>query len=189
MVLGRFVASDMDMFGGEYIEHFVEDAVHRLQRRIFAGAQDVGENALPGLYGDLFARAGQFGIGRNRRRHVPGHVDFGDHIDVPFGAISDDFTQFAFGIESAVVLSRVYLAEVGTQPYRALFGQQGIAFNRNSPTLVVGQMPVKGIHFKQGGCVDKGFDVAESRDVPGRIEQKAPVGEKRAVPDFHTGHR
>src|SRR5579863_10218375 len=93
----------------------------------------------------LFRIATQFGIGSQSRHRVTRHFYFGYNVDIPLAGIFHYFTYLILGIKSAirriVKLLRIavmIIADDSLRPLTSYFGQPGIFFYLDTPSLVIG---------------------------------------------------
>ena len=181
----------MDVFRREQFDHFRQDAFYKPERRIVAGAVHVGFYA-PGRRNDIpFTLAAEVRIGCERSGGVPRHFDFGDDRDEPFCGILYDVADFVLRVETAVG-NRIFRCvgfglQVAAVAERADFGQFGVLFDFDPPTLVVGQVPVETIEFVHSEDVDESFHVVGGKEVTTHVQHSAAVGEVRLVGDLRDG--
>ena len=133
-------------------------------------------------------RAAQLRIGSQSALHMAGHLDLGNHLDVAFGGIAHDFEGLLLG-EVAGIGDGIVRTEV-TSDHRALANgtdgsELGILLDFDAPALVVGEMPVEGVHVVESKHVDVGLDAVDGEEVAAHVEVHATIGKARRVGDVH----
>ena len=171
--LGTFVTADVDVLRGEDVHDFVEDVCAELHHFGIAHAEHIVADAPPADDVVGTTRAAQLRIGSQGALHVAGHLDFGNHLDVAFGSIANNLAGFLLreiaGIGDGVVRTEV------TSDHRALAngtdgGEFGILLDLDAPALVVGEMPVEGVHVVESKHVDVGLDAVDGEEVAAYVE-------------------
>lgn len=109
-----------------------------------------------GSYGIGTSRAAEPRIGGQRRQPVPGHLDFGNHLDMALCGVADDLADLLLRVEPAVGLAVVnalfVLVVASDERFRTPgpdLGEQRIFFDLDPPALIVGQMPVEFVDLVQ----------------------------------------
>ena len=104
----RFVATDMEVFCGEDVHHFVDNILHKLVRTLLSKAQHIFiyAPAMPHFVGS--ARTSQFGISSQSGQHVARHVYLGDNGDVALACIFHNLARLLLRVETAVRDAIVY---------------------------------------------------------------------------------
>ena len=184
--LGRFVAADVEISAGEELNHLAEHIKDELQRIVVSGAEDIIKDAL--LRADLegLALAGELGIGGEHGERVAGHIELGDNFNIVVVGICDYFADLILCEISGIFLCEMVLAEIRAAAAGADCDELGVAVNFNAPALVVGQMPVHGVHFDECGGVDELFDVLDRRHVARAVEHECAVFKCGRVLDSHA---
>ena len=91
VLLGGFVAADVDVFRGEEVHDLGEHFLQQLESRFLAGAQVVRRI--------LAAHAGD---GVYRLAGMAGHLDLGDDGHVALRGVGDDLPDVVLGEEAAI---------------------------------------------------------------------------------------
>ena len=104
--LAGFVSADVDILAGEQVKHLQEHLLEEFVGAFLAGT----EFPLVGPVG-LRQRAGQVRISGPGLVIVPGHLDFGNDVDVPLGRKGQDLGDILFGIVAAVSPRRSFFHE------------------------------------------------------------------------------
>ena len=184
--LGRFVAADVEISAGEELNHLAEHVKDKFQRIIVSGAEYIVIDAL--LRTDLegLALAGELGIGGEHGERVAGHIELGDNFNIVVVSICDYFADLILCEISGIFLCEVVLAEIRAAAAGADCDELGVAVNFNAPALVVGQMPVHGVHFDECGGVDELFDVLDRRHVARTVEHECAVFKRGRIFDSHA---
>ena len=105
---------------------------------------------------------------------VARHVDFRDHHDA---------IQTGIGFQLSTLLLRVETTLVAC--HCGIGGELRIALHLETPRLVLGEMPVEGIHFESREQSDLSFQVVEGNERAARVVHKATQLEGRPVGDGH----
>ena len=180
----------MDIFGGEYLDDFVQHVLHKLERFLLARAEHVREYA-PGVFHLIrAARAAQLRIGSQRSEHVARHVDFGNHGNKSIGGIFYDFTALLLCVEAAVTLAVVEAGVTSDDCAGApgtLRGQLGVFLDFNAPALVFGDVPVEAVHAMQGNQVDVLLHELQGEEMACAVEVHATIAEARLVDNGDCG--
>jgi len=158
----RLVAAEMDIAAGEQRDHFAQYAFEKLERR-FVRAEHVVFDAPDSRDFERAGRTGEFRVCRERRLGMSRHFDLRQDRHLPLRGVGDDFAHLRLRVETAV---RLAIAEVWIEvasedrllAERADLGQQRIPLDLDAPTLVLGQMPVKGVEFVARHQIDVALD-------------------------------
>ena len=124
---------------------------------------------------------------------MPGQLDFGNHLDAAFGGIGHHLADFVLRVVTAVGRSVVPVRSLvmtyqRLPAHRTHTRQFGVSPDLDAPSLVVGQMPVKGVEFVERHDVDKPLDVLHGIEVARHVEHCAAVAETGFVADLHDGN-
>ena len=136
------------------------------------GASEFGKNglhlthALKGLHGVAHGTLEGGAVAR--------HVDFRNHRDAILAGI---------GFQLATLLLRVEATLVAC--HRSIGGELWIALHLEAPRLVLGEMPVEGIHFEAREQSDLSFQVVEGNERAAGVVHEATQLEGRPVGDGH----
>ena len=136
------------------------------------------------------ASTAQFGISGQCSHHVARHINLGDDSDIAVGSIAHDFAYLVLGEETTVtdaVIHRGIVAKRGAVAPTAHLGQAGILLDFDSPSLVIGQMPVQTVHAMQGHDIKVTLHRLDTEEVTHAIQVHAAVAEARSA--FHLGGR
>lgn len=111
---------------------------------------------------------------RDRRRHVPRHVNLGHHDDSARLGIRDEATQFVIGVaptvRDAIGAVRIESGLAGCSN-RGELAQPRPARHIDPPPLIVGQVQVQPVQSEQRHRVDEALQIIHRQPVPCRIEQ------------------
>ena len=176
----------MEISAGEELNHLAEHVKDKFQRIIVSGAENIVIDAL--LRTDLegLALAGELGIGGEHGERVAGHIELGNYFNIVVVGICDYFADLILCEISGIFLGEVVLAEIRAAAAGADCNELGVAVNFNAPALVVGQMPVHGVHLDERGGVDELFDVLDRRHVARTVEHECAVFKCGRVLDSHA---
>ena len=179
----------MDIFRWEDVHDFVEDILDKCHCGVIAGTKHIFCHAPLGPYIHLLACATKLRIGSNGGAHVPRHIYFGDYIDIAFGGI---FHYFACLLLCVVATVRLAVPFAGKTTYHGLLAvathldKFGVFLDFDSPTLVVGEVPVEGVEVMKCHHVDKCFHLIDCIEVARHIEVCSAIAETRCIV-YHTG--
>ena len=156
--------------------------------------EDVAALAPVGAHTQLpFGIIPEFRIRRNSALHVPRHIDFGDDFDMTAGGKRDNFAQLLLRVESAVRhmvethgLIRV-MARNRLRTDRADFGQLRIAFDFNTPPLIICEMQMEAVQAVQCQKIDETTHLFDREKVPGCIQQESAPAVFRSIRDPAAG--
>ena len=113
-----------------------------------------------------FTAGRDFRIRTTRRTGMSRHVDFRNHHDVAIGSIPDHFTNLLLRIELRCS-GRIF-------PYAPCTdrGQFRITFDLDTPTRLVGQMPMKDVQFQFGHPVKHLKHFLFTEEMTGFVQHK-----------------
>ncbi len=190
VVHSGFKASDVDIFRCEEFGHFVEDVVDEEEGGVVAGAED-GSGGGEGTAGDGVGAVvtRELGIGGENGGTVTWEFDGGNDFDAYRGGICNNLADVLFGIESAVGGTVVAARDDGVVPVAVVVVdapgtngvQQRIFLRRNTPGVIVGQMPHKAVHLVVGHEVEHLLDEEGRIVVAADIEVESAPGIARIV--------
>ena len=109
---------------------------------------------------------------------MAGNVDFRNDLNAPLPGIGHQGANLLLGVVAAVVLRLGDPPEVGGPPPAPHLGEQGIFPDFHPPTLVVGEMPVHGVHPAQSRSIQKPANILRRYEVTADIQHKAIVGKR-----------
>ena len=207
VVLLHLVATDVHIFIGEELEHFVPHVATEPEHAVLSRAEWGSEDLSPA---DLL-EARQSVVVADGSQHVPGHVDFGHSLDASLAGISNDFADVVLRIVAAVERIAVLYALLGigqehvvgilsdgtAQTDRVLIvvgapcsalGEQRIFLDFNAPSLVVGEVPVEAVELIERHEVDDFLDLVLREEVAGAVEMETAPSEARTVGDGDAGN-
>ncbi len=185
LILHRLIATDVDVGRREQGQHLVQYIGDEGQAA-FAGVEQIRVDAP--IHAHLRACAGYahfFGVGSNGCLCMAGHVQFGQHGDVQTRRIGDDLADLFLGVEAAIPLRRAVLAGAGRCAPCAHLGELGIALDLDTPTLIIGEMPMQHVELVQGHRIEHMLDRVHIMEMPGHIQVLAAPAETRPVADRH----
>ena len=114
------------------------------------------------------------------------HIDFRDDRDMAFGGIVDDIANLVLCIEAPVFLSVIcsgVMADHGFLAFRSDLCQFRIFLDLDTPTLVIGQMPVERILVVQGKDIEIRFYRIHGEEMAADIQHHASIGKTGIVID------
>ena len=191
--LGALVSPDVYVLAREERQNFVQHAFKKDEHRVVAGAIDVVKHAPSGGYRLLDAGAAQLRIGREGRPGMAGELNFGNHRDVARRRVGHDFAYLVLGVESAVARTVEALIAIradlrGIAPGSDV-GKARVALDFDAPALVLGEVPVKAIHFVFGHQVEVALHEFHIKKVAADVQVHSPVGKGGLVAHGHGGQR
>ena len=110
---------------------------------------------------------------------MSGHVDLGNHRDEAVGGIGHDLAYLVLRVVSAIAL---VVVEAGVAPHhRALapgahLGEPWVFLDFHTPSLVVGDMEMEGIHVVQRQHVDILLHEVDTEEVAAHVEVHPTIG-------------
>lgn len=78
------------------------------------------------------------------------YIELGNYRDESFFCKLDDVFNLFLGVKTAVG----FLVAAGFTAHRTVLGKARIFVNLNAPALIVGQMPMEHVEFKERNCLD-----------------------------------
>ena len=117
---------------------------------------------------------------------MTGQFYLGNDVDAAFCRIAHHFAQLFLRIVASV---RCVVEEscVATDDGMASLGtnlvQSRIFLALNAPSLIVGEMPVEGVHVVQGENVDILLHLFHRKEMAAHVEMHGAVGKARRVVD------
>ena len=184
MGLGTFIPADMKIVGGEQRRHLVDYILQKFKSGFLARAEYIIKNA-PGflhifnaapvqfIAGSFrhhifrndrwfFGKTTQPGISGNGRAAMSGHLNLGDHIDIPVFGIFHYFFYFLLGISATMRNIVIPAARVAADDRTIAPGTHLCQFRVflyfNPPALIFCQVPVKSIEFMQSEIINIFFN-------------------------------
>jgi hypothetical protein len=103
---------------------------------------------------------------------MAGNVELRHHPDPTIRGIGDDLADLGLGV---------------VKPVRTELMEPGEDFALDPKPLILGQVPMKDVHFDRGQAVEVAFDDLDRLEVPAAVDQQAPPGESRRVFDLDAG--
>ena len=191
-VARTLVTADVDVFRGEHVDDFAQHVFHELEGLLLTRAQHVGKHAPRVFHLVRTARATVFRISSKSRHHVAGHIDFGDDGDVAVGSVAHDVAALFLSIKTAVANTIVDAGITTDHRSRAPSANRGqfrVFLALETPTLVVGDVPVELVHAVQGDEVDVSLDELDGEEVARAVEVHSAIGEARLVLNHHCRQR
>ncbi len=181
---------------GKIFSQFVEDVCAEPDRP-FLQVEDVLADPPAGVDLELASGIAQLGVGGDGGEHVPGHIDLGHNGDEPSGGVGHDLGQVGLGVVAAmrgvVAQPLGVMADGRLAPPRSHLGEQRVTVQLEPPTLVVGEVEVKGVQLVQAGQVDQPEHEALGEEMPGHVEVDPPPRETGpssiSTPSTSTGPR
>ena len=121
---------------------------------------------------------------------MPRHLDLGNDVDIAVGGITKHFAHIVRRIEHplAIRLSVIFLTGPG-MPDDSLgthgtdLGKPRIFTDRQPPTLIIGQMPMKRIDLMQRKDVDITLHLLHAAEMTANVEHHTPIGKKGLILD------
>ena len=176
----RFVASDMDKFGWENVREFFQHVLAESINLLVAEAEHVQIDAPSVSHLVRTARTSELGIGGESSLHVSWHVNLGDDGDVSLACVLHYFASLILSVESAVfslVVHHRVESHDGARTLRSYARKTRILLYLDSPSLVVGEMPVKDVHVVHSHEVEIFLDEVHGEEVARAVEHHAAITE------------
>ena len=193
LALRGFVPADVHELEGEQRKHLVEDALVEAQRclgraervRVYAPART-----------DLEAvrelGVAERVVSRDRRRAVAGQLDLGHHVDVQVGGEGHDRADLFLGVEPTVghaVVHGAVAAHGRRLAPRADFRQPRITLDLDTPTLVLGQVPVEDVEFGRRHALEQALDLLHVVEVAPHVQHHPAPTKARLVGELEGRER
>ena len=186
------VAADVDVLRREQVDDFVQHIADELHSAVVAHAKHLVAYAPLRPHVVRTARAAQMRIGSQCGAHVSRHINFGNHLDVALGSVANHVAHLLLGVESAV-RHAVPFARIATDDglcaHRTHLGEARIFLDFDAPTLVVGQVPVEGVHIVQCQHIDELLHLIDTVEMAADVEHHAAIGKSGSVGDGGSRHR
>ena len=184
--LRTFVSADVDVFGREKFHHLCQDSLDEFKCAFLAHTKDIIGNAPTAPDFVWSSGTAVFRIGGKGGKHVARKVDFRDDGDSFGSGIAHYLANLILRVESSVssifvALPRIEMAYQGLVPISSHFGQLGIALYLDSPSLIVSEMPVQGVHLMHHHHIDVALDFSQVEEMTCRVEVKSAIREARLV--------
>ena len=116
-----------------------------------------------------------------------------NHRDVAGRRVGHDFAHLILGVESAVARAVEALVSVGADLRGFAPGpdlsEARVALDFDAPALVLGEVPVKAVHFVLGHQVEVAFDEFDVKKVAADVQVHSAVGKGGLVAHGHGGQR
>ena len=185
----------MDILAGEQVKDLQQ---HLLQE--FVGAFLAGTE-FPLVRPVGFRQGtGQFRIGGAGLVIMPGHLDFGDDLDVPFGRKGENLRDILFGIVAAVGPRRPFfqeisahlilfpIPEIGLGPPGGQLCEARVRVDLQPPAWIVHQVEVETVHLEERHHFQLLHHEFLPLEVPAFVQHEAPVAVTRPVQDGAADH-
>ena len=191
--LGALVPADVNVRRGEKRHHFSEH-IFQKYKGLFFGAEDIFKN--PPLSSGLKRPrcTGQLRVGCNSCLCMPRHFDFGYYRHVALSSITYNFAHFLLGVKPTVALAVIALRFVVVVADERLsapggyFCKLGILLNLNTPTLVIGKVPVKVILLVHRQHIDVLLNGGYIKKMPRHIQVHAAPRKAGRILYADLGH-
>ena len=188
-----FVTADVDALTREEVHDFGEDVFGKLHGGGVGDVDDIVRNA--SLAPHLVAARGIaaiFGIGSHCGRAVARHVDFWHDGDVALLGIGHHVANFvlrvevrAVGLVNPILLGLIEIGEEAIGGDAAHGGELRIFLDFHTPALVVGEVPVEGVHLIVRHDVEHAFHLVDREEVARDVEHEAAIVKARFVGNGH----
>ncbi len=115
---------------------------------------------------------------------VPRHIYFGNHGDMAVGTVFQNVLHILLRVKPAVrraVVNTGHTPAYGFLTHRAFLCNFGMPFQLKAPPLVIGKVPVEGVHVMHDHKVDKLLHCLDREEIAAAVKKHAPVMETRLV--------
>lgn len=89
------------------------------------------------------------------------YIELGNYRDKSFFCKLNDVFYLFLGVKTAVG----FLVAAGFTAHRTVLGKARVFVNLNAPALIVGQMPMEHVEFKERNCLDILFTTSTGKSV------------------------
>jgi hypothetical protein len=190
--LRHFVAADVDVTPWKKCGHFGEHVVNECER-FLARTEYIHFNAPSGPHLEWTRRAGERGVGSQRRFRVARHFDLGENGHVSPRRIRDHVANLLLRIEAAMRHAIAHVRIEVLRDHRLLataanFGQTRIVVDLDAPTLIVREVPVERVQLVPRQQVDVALHELDGHEMPGDIEVHPAILEARRIVDLDAAH-
>ena len=189
------ITTYMNQFARKHLTHLVHHLMQEVQGLGIASTKHVRRNSPLSPYLIGTSCTTQFGINAECGHHMSGKVYLGNDGNEPFGCIAHYLLHLLLGIIArlgSIVIERIgrivqsqVLADDGVRANTCLGSQFGQGLHLESPSLIIGQMPMETVHSMQSQYIYKLLDESHGEEVAGAIKFRATVGKSRFVGDGH----
>ena len=117
---------------------------------------------------------------------MAGHIDFGDDGDVALSCVLHNLAGLVLSVVTSirsVVVDIAVMAKHSSLTFGPKLGEPGILLDFQSPSLVLSEMPVEGIHVVQCHKVDALFDKRQREIVTAAVKHETAIAETGLVGD------
>ncbi len=179
---GGFVAADMNVFTGKQFDHLIQNIFEKFEGLLVSGTENIHIGPVSaGLHIKRPAGAGELRIGRQHLAGMAGHFNLGNNGDITVGCVGHDLPDVFLCIITTIGSLLARLRRRALIPGLMFtvhtpgsdFGQFWVLINFDAPAVVVGQVPVKYVHFVQGNQIDVALDKFLREEMPRDIQVHA----------------
>ena len=187
LCLNSLIPSQVDISTGEQIDHLTEHILDELESGFLAGTEDMRGDPGAATHAErppvivLSIRAGELRVGRQHLDGMPRHFDLRDDHNMQAVGIMNDVTDLLLG-----VITSVFHAVTGAPGSNTL--ELGFAFDLDTPSLVIGKMPVKTVQLVHCHDVKIFFDKIHTEEMAGNVQVHTPPGITGMICDLNIWH-
>ena len=184
--LRTLVTSYMYVLSREHVNDFKEHIFQEPEGLLLAGAHDVRRDTPSAPHIILFAGAAQLRICSDCCKHVGRYINLRYDSNTQRGGISYNFPYLFLCIVSAM-RDAVILHVIPSLAYGGLFSHRTdlyklrIFLYLDSPSLIIGKMPVECVHLVDSHHVKVLLHLIHAIEMPCHVKVHSPVGKSRRV--------
>ena len=189
--LGALIATDVNILIGEEGHNLLQHILGELHRLVVTHTQQVLRHTPDGPHLIGATRTSQLGVGSQCSHHMAGHINLRDDVDVSLGSVGHHLPNLLLRVETPLSIGHtVPHARIATNNRLTAGGchrgQQGVLLNLNTPTLVIGQVPMKSVHIVQGEHINVFLHKLHPIEVARHIEVQTSVAKQGFIAHLHS---
>ena len=191
---GTFIATNRNHLEGEEVHHFFHNVLGELNSFGIGHVENVRINTT--LERNLvfsIGPAAKFGIGRQCRNNMTGHIDFRKDFYMACFGISHHLAHLFLRVEERPILligpirAVLQISEIGVFTRGTNSGEFGIFLDFQTPTLVVRDVPVEAIELIVGHHVEYFLNLINIEEMTRNVEHKTTIAKARTIRDADNG--
>ena len=180
--LGALVSSYVNVLGRKNLHNFCQYVIDKSQHAVVPCTKHFFGHTPHSPHFVRTSGASQVRIRGQCRLHMSRQIDLGDHGNIAFGSIIHDFPGLLLRVKTAIRLTVIFTAIMPDHRFRATGTyccQLRIFLYLDTPSLVVGNMPMQSVHVMQNHHIDKLLHLVHREKMAAHIEMYPPVTETR----------
>ena len=205
LACGALVATYVEIGVREYCAQFGDNVLGKLNSLGVGHVEHVGtDTAVYPHLGSIARVARELWVCSQCGNEMSGHIDLGQHVNVALGSVTHNIPHLllcvvegailAVGLRAlacpiylAVLLNLGYGSVVAAAALGTLGCEQRILLYLGTPTLVVGKVPMKHIHFVNGHKIYHFLHLLNGEEMAAHVEHKATIAKAGLILDACNG--